>query len=196
MSSVKQQTGATENLVRVSAEILSTVAPSSREQMIEHGTRFVQFVHSKNTKVDLRTIDERAVNEYLRFFYFTLRTKQDKLYSPSSLICIRAGIQRYFDVVLGRPLILPGNPVFMTSNRMLGQRARNMLAPVAAPCDTMRQCCTLTVNCLKTISMAAVPEVTRWRSVYKMERYSRCSTILAAPHRSTSRGITNRPSKS
>ncbi|PAA88983.1 hypothetical protein BOX15_Mlig029737g1 [Macrostomum lignano] len=124
MSSVKQQTGATENLVRVSAEMLSTVAPSSREQMIEHGTRFVQFVHSKNTKVDLRTIDERAVNEYLRFFYFTLRTKQDKLYSPSSLICIRAGIQRYFDVVLGRPLILPGNPVFMTSNRMLGQRAR------------------------------------------------------------------------
>lgn len=60
-----------------------------------HVARFKKFLDEKSLSNNIETIPESILADYLRYYYFSLRTKDGRFYSPSSLIGIRAAIHRY-----------------------------------------------------------------------------------------------------
>ena len=68
-----------------------------------------------------------TLNQYLRFYYYRLKRKDGQPYSPASLICIRAGIQRYMNIILKIPVNIVTNDDFQSANRMLRVKVREFM---------------------------------------------------------------------
>jgi hypothetical protein len=100
---------------------MSNMPESTKKQMEDHGNKFICFLRSRQVEPSgIKDICDSELNTYLRHYYYQLTTKMNELYSPSSLVCIRAAIQRYLNIVCGRStnLVAHHSP-FDSSNRML-----------------------------------------------------------------------------
>lgn len=78
---------------------LESLPRTTRDQMLLHGHKFADYMNSLGYQLDaLQTVKKEKLNEYLRLYYFRLAKPDGGLYSASSLVCIRAGIQRFFQL--------------------------------------------------------------------------------------------------
>ena len=57
--------------------------------------KFKEFLSRNELTTEIEHLPEEVLATYLRLFYFKLRTVDGKYFSPSSLVGIRASIQRY-----------------------------------------------------------------------------------------------------
>ena len=64
-------------------------------QTKHHIEKFRSFLVSKGFSERFENVPNERLNDFLRLYYANLKTKDDQYYSPSSLICFRASIQRY-----------------------------------------------------------------------------------------------------
>lgn len=73
---------------------------------------FAEWLQVRNKSLDFESWNEEYLGETLATFYAELRTKEGKSYSRSSLLCIRAAIQRHialpphnvtFNIITGAP---------------------------------------------------------------------------------------------
>ena len=91
---------------------------STMKQMEKTVERFKNFLKSNNLCDDILHIPVNVLDNYLRYFYSTLKTAEGQLYAPASLICIRAAIHRFFSA--NKPGVnIISDPVFYHSNKML-----------------------------------------------------------------------------
>ena len=60
-----------------------------------HVSRFKKFLEEKSLCSNIETLPVEVLADYLRFYYFSLKTKEGRFYSPNSLVEIRAAIHRY-----------------------------------------------------------------------------------------------------
>lgn len=96
----------------------NNVPSSSLKQMESHFNRFQIFLRKNNLNSDLLTVSFPILDDYLRFYYSTLKKQDGSYYSPPSLICVRAALHRYF--CLNKPDVnIIGDLRFAKSNRML-----------------------------------------------------------------------------
>lgn len=99
---------------------------STKEQMFLYGKAFASYMSDLGHPVEsLKTMEPSSLNEHLRFYYFRLSKPNGESYSPSSLVCIRAGIQRFFHFIIKRELNIVDDPNFATANRMLRVKVRD-----------------------------------------------------------------------
>ena len=96
----------------------SGIPQSSLKQMESVTTRFTKFLSEKNLSTDLVNIPISILNNYLRYFYSELRTKQGLYYAPASLICFRAGLHRHF-LFIRKDVNIISDHLFERSNKML-----------------------------------------------------------------------------
>ena len=68
---------------------------ATEKQTKTHVQKFKKFLLEKNLSTEIESMPSKYLAEYLRFFYFNLRTKSGEPYSPNSLVGIRAAIHRY-----------------------------------------------------------------------------------------------------
>jgi len=64
-------------------------------QTKNHIAKFRGFLETQKLTANFENLPNETLNDYLRLFYSSLKTKTGTFYSPSSLICIRASIQRH-----------------------------------------------------------------------------------------------------
>ena len=69
----------------------------TKKQKEQYATKFKDFLQSKNLSSNIETVPVNILSNYLSYFYFSLRSKKGDMYSPSTLICIGASIQRYLN---------------------------------------------------------------------------------------------------
>ena len=88
------------------------------KQMDASVKRFQVFLKENKLNSNLMNVPKKILNTYLRFFYSELKQVNGLYYAPPSLICIRAGLHRYFSI--HRPDInIIGDAEFNSANRML-----------------------------------------------------------------------------
>lgn len=73
----------------------SAVPKSTFGQTKIHIKKFKNFLIEKGLSPNIETMPTRFLADYLRYFYFNLRCQDGTFYSPRSLVCYRASIQRY-----------------------------------------------------------------------------------------------------
>jgi len=97
------------------------IPKSTEEHMTKFSNKLKSFLSSKSLSTDFENIPKRILNNYLRYFYSELRKMDGDFYSPASLICIRAGLFRYFTShhMQRRDINIISDPEFLTSNQML-----------------------------------------------------------------------------
>lgn len=95
-----------------------SVPKSSQKQTDSTINRLKGFLKQHNLSDDLINLPPKILNDYLRYFYSQLRTKDGKFYTPSSLVCFRAAIQRFLNVNRPGVNIISGME-FSQANRML-----------------------------------------------------------------------------
>lgn len=76
---------------------LEGIPQSTKFSTKHHVDKFKEFLSSHNYPNDIEHMPISYLAQYLRFYYFSLRTKDGAFYSPNSLIGIRAAIQRYLN---------------------------------------------------------------------------------------------------
>jgi len=91
---------------------------STLKQTKDNVKRLISFLQEKQLSTDLERIPVSLLNDYLRYFYSQLRTKDDKFYASATLICIRAALHRHFLMVRNDVNII-GDSKFTKSNKML-----------------------------------------------------------------------------
>lgn len=102
---------------------IDSLPTETRKQMFQFGERFREFVKKENLS-DIENVTNPTLNQYLRFFYFKLKKLDDSAYSPASLVCFRAGIQRYLRIVMKRTVDIIDGEEFKSSNEMLRVKVR------------------------------------------------------------------------
>lgn len=91
---------------------------SSLKQMETHIRRLLLFLESNNLNANIETVPIAILDDYLRFFYSSLKKQDGNYYTPASLICVRAALHRYF--CINRPEVnIIADVRFSKSNRML-----------------------------------------------------------------------------
>lgn len=98
-----------------------SIPQSSATQMKNSAKRFSDFLLEKGLSTNLETLPKSVLNTYLRYFYSQLKTKTGMYYAPASLVCIRAGIQRYLQSppINRIDLNIISDKDFAQANRML-----------------------------------------------------------------------------
>jgi len=95
-----------------------SIPPSSKIQMKSHANKFRNFLKENSLDENFESLPETILCKYLRFFYSKLETINGAPYAPASLICIRAGLQRYLSSMHREVNIVSGDK-FGPANRML-----------------------------------------------------------------------------
>ena len=91
---------------------------STIRQTNDNINRLKSFLNEKELSSDLENIPIRLLNDYLRYFYSQLRSKDNRYYAPASLICIRAALHRHF-LMIRTDINIIGDIRFAKSNKML-----------------------------------------------------------------------------
>lgn len=73
----------------------SAIPMSTKFNTKQHVAKFKNFLSSKGLSIQIENMPVSFLALYLRFFYFNLRCKDGRPYSPRSLIGIRAAIHRH-----------------------------------------------------------------------------------------------------
>jgi len=68
---------------------------STEAQTRRYVDKFKQFLREKKLCPEFEKAPDEILNNYLRYFYSSLKKEDDTYYSPSTLVCIRAAIQRF-----------------------------------------------------------------------------------------------------
>jgi integrase len=90
------------------------------QQTKKYSERFRSFLRSKNLPSNFEEIPDRYLSQYLRYFYSELRQENGEFFSPSSLICIRAGIHRRLtSAPINRNVDILHGEHFAAANNML-----------------------------------------------------------------------------
>jgi hypothetical protein len=109
--------GVNEELNRLELAGRST---SANKQSNCYVARLKKFLSAKNLSSEIETIPVELLCQYLRYFYSELRTQKGSYFSPATLICIRAGIQRYHSgAPRNRPINIVTGSEFVSANKML-----------------------------------------------------------------------------
>lgn len=74
---------------------IEEVPRSTKSHTKAYAQKFKSFLVSKQLPDCIETMPLRYLNQYLRLFYASLRKDDGNYYSPSTLACIRAAINRY-----------------------------------------------------------------------------------------------------
>lgn len=67
----------------------------TREQTQMYVNKFKSFLKSENLPSSIESMPEKYLCQYLRLWYSKTKKQDGSLYAPSSMICMRAAIQRY-----------------------------------------------------------------------------------------------------
>jgi hypothetical protein len=102
---------------------LESLPEDTRRQMFLYGERFKNFLVFENLG-DFRGVPNTVLNEYIRFFYFKLKKQDGEPYAPASLVCIRAGLQRYFYKIEKLDVNIIDGEDFKSANDMLRVKVR------------------------------------------------------------------------
>ena len=98
----------------------AVIPKSTAFSTTHHVKKLKQFLSQKNLWTDIETIPTDTLAQYLRYYYFSLKTKEGKCYSPNSLVGIRAAIQRYLcGPSVNRKIDIIHDTEFKRSNAML-----------------------------------------------------------------------------
>jgi len=98
----------------------SQLNSNTKKQTQQNVNQFKQFLEEQNLSPKIEEMPVRYLAQYLRFWYSQLKKKDNGLYSPSSLICIRASIQRYLSSSeVGRRVNIVNGEDFKEANNML-----------------------------------------------------------------------------
>lgn len=98
----------------------SNIPKSTLDQTKRHVESFRKFLEGRSLCTAFETVPENILNDYLRLFYANLRTKDQKYYSASSLICIRAAIHRHLTSVdVNRNINILHGDSFVRANSVL-----------------------------------------------------------------------------
>ena len=89
------------------------------DQTKQYVNKFKSFLRDEKLPTNIEKMPVRYLSQYLRFWYSKLTTLDGKLYSPSSLICMRAAIHRYLSADIGRPINILKDVEFNESNNMI-----------------------------------------------------------------------------
>jgi len=110
-----------DETLKMLREVESKVIPqSTQKQTRNHIKRFKEFLVQKKLSDKIETAPLSILGNYLSFFYYSLETKEQKPYSPASLICFRASIQRYLNSpTVNRNINLVDDPHFKRANGVL-----------------------------------------------------------------------------
>ena len=101
---------------------------TTRAQTLSYARKFKIFLQSKSLPDCIETMPVRYLNQYLRFWYSSLRKPDGSFYSPSTLACIRAGVNRYLSKTpCNRPINLKVDRDFVSANNMLKTMASKYL---------------------------------------------------------------------
>jgi len=95
-----------------------SIPNSTQKQMDNTIRRFRSFLIEKKLSTDFGNIPIRILDNYLRYFFSELRTKDGKYYAPASLVCFRAAIHRYF-LLIRSDIYIIGDIRFRRSHQML-----------------------------------------------------------------------------
>ena len=72
-----------------------SIPRSTQQQTDQHILKLKTFLTEKGLCPNIEQVPDTVLCDYLRLFYSELRTEKGEFYSPSSLICFRASIQRF-----------------------------------------------------------------------------------------------------
>jgi hypothetical protein len=101
----------------------SAIAQSKR-----YAKRFKAFLRDKKLRDDIEKIPENLLSQYLRYFYSEVRSETGQYLSPSTLGCMRAGIQRYLrSAPVNRIIDIVEGKVFTAANTMIKVMGTNFL---------------------------------------------------------------------
>lgn len=96
------------------------IPKSTLQHMEKYYERFQKFLKQKKLSLNMEIIPKNILNNYLRYFYSQLATINGKFYAPATLVCIRAGLFRYFGTQLKRTDIdIIVDPTFKGANDAL-----------------------------------------------------------------------------
>jgi len=68
---------------------------STSYQTRQHVLTFKNFFKNKGLCENFETVPDNYLCDYLRYFYANIRKDDESLYTPASLVCIRASIHRF-----------------------------------------------------------------------------------------------------
>lgn len=106
-----------EDLDKIESE---SIAVGTDAQTKRHALMFRNFLQQRQLCPDFERVPDRLLNDYLRLFYGNLRKNDDTFYSPSSLVCIRASIQRHLtSVTVNRTVNILHGDNFKRANGVL-----------------------------------------------------------------------------
>lgn len=96
------------------------VPQSTENQTKRYSKMFRDFLNSRKLDCDFETIPNNILCDNLRLFYETLRSKEGLFYSPKTLICIRAALQRYLSSVdVNRMVNIVSGVEFVRANNVV-----------------------------------------------------------------------------
>lgn len=97
-------------------------------QTNHYGKMFCDFLKENKLNCDISKMPITCLNNYLRYYYSKLKTKTGEFYSPSTLLCIRCSLNRFFNTAsINKKINLVSDSEFSTSNAMLKTMVGNFL---------------------------------------------------------------------
>ena len=105
----------------------SLASKSTKDQESLYVNKFKTFLTENGLCADFERVPSNILNNYLRFFYSKLEKKNNELYTPSTLVCIRASIQRHLDQTTHGGIDIRKDKIFQKSNNVLKKKASMFL---------------------------------------------------------------------
>lgn len=137
----------------------SAIPMSTKFSTKQHVTKFKTFLSSKQLSTNIEEMPVSFLALYLRYFYFHLRCKDGRPYSPRSLIGIRAAIHRHLTSSdVNRCINIMKDSEFDRANKML----KTMIGKWLKEGSKSKQFCTIEKGDLKKIRVyfdRSTPEV-------------------------------------
>lgn len=121
-------------LDRIEKEAMPT---STKKQTENYVNKFRRFLEENNLSPNFEEIPNRILNDYLRFFYSKLRKSDGGMYSPATLVCIRAAIHRHLtSAEVNKKINILKDDDFKRSNVMLKSMVGKFLKEGDGSCQS------------------------------------------------------------
>lgn len=89
------------------------------DQTKQYVSKFKSFLRDEKLPTNIEEMPVKYLSQYLRFWYSKLSRQDGNFYSPSTLICMRAGIHRYLSADIGRQVNILKDVEFNQANNMI-----------------------------------------------------------------------------
>jgi len=109
-----------EDLEELKRIEMNAIPAGTQDQTKRHCKMFREFLGKRGLCESFEIAPDSVLNDYLRLFYANLRTKDNKFFAPSSLVCIRASLQRHLTSVnVNRVVNILNGDSFKRANAVL-----------------------------------------------------------------------------